>query len=103
VKGTGLSELDRLKELLEESWSELEYFEDGFKNVDRIEGEPRRWTRTIQVITRGPSGQHYRWEYEEGLTENQEDLGPGEYYPLKIELVYPFTKTIEVTEWKEPV
>jgi hypothetical protein len=93
-----IEEIEKLKALLKEDWTEIEHTGE-FKNVDRIDGEDRRWTRTVEVITRGPSGQHYRWEYEHGLTEIQEDMGPGEYYELKIVPVRRVVELVETVKW----
>lgn len=72
---TDTDEIDALKTLLKEDWRALTLEGDdcdGFETVDTIEGDNGRWHRDIEVITRGPSGQLYKWEYLHGLTENQE-------------------------------
>lgn len=96
-----LTEIEQLKALLTgDEWHELTYGEtDGFVYVTSEDGEDRRWLRTVTVITRGPSGQHYSWEYEHGLTENQEDQAPGEYYALKVVPVRLVEETVIVRKW----
>ncbi|MBM4707957.1 hypothetical protein GS982_01175 [Rhodococcus hoagii] len=80
------SERDQLQALLEDDYFELcevDYEWDGFVTVAREEGDNRRWSRYNTIVTRGPSGQYYRWGYDEGLTEYQENT----IYPNEIELV----------------
>ncbi|TDP29885.1 hypothetical protein [Nocardia ignorata] len=98
------TEIDQLAELLRGTyWHELTDVEpydiDGFTTVARINGENRDWTRTVAIVTRGPSGQHYRWEFEEGLAEDHPDFGPAEYGDPDITLVHQVTETITVTRW----
>lgn len=69
------TEVAELEEILRDDWYELSKLGDnvdGFETVDRIEGNDRRWFRCITVITQGPSGQLYQWEFDHGLTEHQE-------------------------------
>ena len=69
---------------------------DGeFKVVDRTEGDHGRWTQVISVVIQTPSGRLYRYEYEEGLTEYQEDD-----YDGNLVEVLPHVQTITVTEYK---
>lgn len=72
---------------------------DGFETVERTAGEPRRWFRAITLITRAPSGQHYRWRYDEGLTENQDNEGPAENGEPTITPVRAVEETVVVTKW----
>lgn len=96
-----ITEIDQLKALLTgDDWRELAYDDvDGFVHVAREDGEDRRWLRTVTVITRGLSGQHYAWDYEHGLTENQEDQKPGEYYALRLVPVRQVEETVIVRKW----
>lgn len=97
-----MTEKEQLIELLKEDWGALTYGEvDGFHFVDLIEGEDRRWSRTVEVITETPSGEFYRWEYEHGLTEYQEDIGPCEYGDPVLTRVLrrETTETITVVDW----
>ena len=68
---------------------------EGFETVEVIEGDDRRWSRYMSVITRGPSGQHYRWGYDHGLTEVQED----ERYDDRVEAVQAIETTVVVRSW----
>lgn len=97
-----MSEVDVLKKILTDDWTVLAskgYVAEGFITVDRHEGDDGRWTRNIEVITRAPSGQHYRWEYERGLTERDESTGPAEYGDPEIVAVQAQEKTVVVVEW----
>lgn len=101
-----ISELETLHALLKAKdpkawfgqWSELSdvgYKLEGFETVARVEGEDRRWSRRITVITRGPSGKFYSWDYEHGLTESQESDYHGDA-PVEVE---PHTRPVVVTDW----
>lgn len=93
-----MSEVENLKGLLEEdavSWSYRCSDESGWKTIDRIELDSGRWTKHVQVITQGPSGKLYRWDYEEGLTEYQDDL----YEDFSIEEVVPVEKIVKIIEY----
>ena len=65
------------------------------EEVDRDEGENRRWSRTVSSILL-ISGRYFCLDWEEGLTECQEN----EYYnqPYEVEKK-TYEKTITVTEW----
>ncbi|MEV6219763.1 hypothetical protein [Nocardia sp. NPDC051833] len=98
------TEIDQLKALItDDEWHDLTYKDDegvdGFVFMEAKDGEDRRWLRTVTVITRGPSGQHYAWDYEHGLTENQENQKPGEYYPLRLVPVRSVEETVIVRRW----
>ena len=96
-------EIDTLRGLLSrmdhgEAWGDLMEVGDsleGFETVEVIEGDDRRWSRYMNVITRGPSGQHYRWGYDHGLTEMQEDCR----YDDRIEAVQAIETTVVVRSW----
>ncbi|MFD4444898.1 hypothetical protein ACFWPK_34500 [Nocardia sp. NPDC058519] len=98
------AEIDQLKALITgDDWHELTYMDDegvdGFVFVEDEDGADRRWLRTVTVITKGPSGQHYAWDYEHGLTENQEDQQPGEYYSLRLVPVRQVEENVIVRKW----
>ena len=83
----------------EDRWSDLRSVGDdlgGFVVVETIEDEPRRWSRAVSVITRGPSGTHYRWSFDQGLTEMQEDS----VLDLDPELVEQHEETVVVRSWR---
>lgn len=63
--------------------------------TDREEGENRRWTRTVTSIVK-LNGRTFSLDWEEGLTESQEN----DYYNQPYEVKKQFeTKTIEVVSW----
>lgn len=66
------------------------------EEVERENGENRRWTRNVTSIVE-VDGKFYALDWEEGLTEGQENL----YFDQEsdeVELVET-TKTITVKEW----
>jgi hypothetical protein len=90
-----MNELEKLHALLKEDWQEFEYYE-GFTVVDTVEGDDRRWSRTVTVVLKSEeSGKHYMWEYERGLTEYQDSEYRGDS-PVE---VVPVKKIVEVVEW----
>lgn len=104
-----MSELEEFKALLVKSigkyfqgWSELtetDWELDGYLTIADWEGDEGRWSRTEFVVTKSPTGKLYKWQWERGLTENQDDAF-SEFSPI-VE-VKPITKTIVVTEY-EPI
>jgi hypothetical protein len=65
--------------------------------VDRIEGENRRWSRRVTSIVEADDGKFYKINWEQGLTENQEnDYNAGEYPEVEKKT---YEKTITVSEW----
>jgi hypothetical protein len=55
------------------NWCMEEYDYDDFEEVDRVDGEDRRWSRTITVVLKHrETSKLFELEYEHGLTENQE-------------------------------
>jgi hypothetical protein len=55
------------------NWCMEEYDYDDFEEVDRVEGEDRRWSRTVTVVLKHrETGKLFELAYEHGLTENQE-------------------------------
>lgn len=91
---------EALKKILLSDWKELAYWDEATVNGERFEtvhiehGENRRWSRTNAVTVKLPDGTYVQFKYEEGLTETQEDYGPGEYYPIELVDVEPVEKTI---------
>lgn len=66
------------------------------EEVDRDEGENRRWSRSVNVVKQVDE-RFFSINYEEGLTESQDN----EYYEQPVEVVkHEYEKTITVTEWK---
>lgn len=63
--------------------------------IDRENGENRRWSRTVTSIVE-IGGKTYSIDWEEGLTECQEN----NFYDQPIEVEkHEYEKTIKVTEW----
>lgn len=63
--------------------------------IDRENGENRRWSRTVTSIVE-IGGKTYSIDWEEGLTECQENR----FYDQPIEVrKHEYEKTIKVTEW----
>lgn len=63
--------------------------------IDRENGENRRWSRTVTSIVE-IGGKTYSIDWEEGLTECQENS----FYDQPIEVrKHEYEKTIKVTEW----
>jgi hypothetical protein len=93
---------EQLREVLKDEWYQMRYdggsSKDGdFETVEVIEGESRRWSSTDAVITwHLPTDTYYRWYFESGSTEMQEDDYFDDGNP---ELVEKQSKTITVTEW----
>jgi hypothetical protein len=90
-----MSEIEQLEEILEDddtaermanvgaSWS------GGFQTVDKVEVyRSCCYGRLDHVITKGPSGTHYRW----GLVDGYRFEGP-----IKVVKAYPRV----ITEWRE--
>ena len=66
--------------------------------VDRVEGENRGWTRTNTSIVKADDGKFYEVDWEEGLTECQDDEYYAGWYDEVEQVTYQ--KTITVTDWK---
>jgi hypothetical protein len=94
------SEVEALREIAAEDWYTLSEVGDeceGFKTIAREEQPNRRWSRTVYVVTRSPSGTLLRWQYEHGLTESQDN----EFYRYEpIVEVTPVEKVIVTTEYQ---
>lgn len=88
-----LEKYDKGEKFTEEETKELimEFYE-----VDRIEGENRRWSRWVDVIIE-VEGRYFMIGYDEGLTEMQ----PNDYYDSHVEEVKQVEKTIVVKEWRK--
>lgn len=95
-----VTEIENLKAILgDDYWALMDKGDDekGFTVVDYIEGDDRRWSATDTIVVLGPSGQHYAWYFERGLTEMQ----PSEREDDTVNLVYPHTTTVTITRWKD--
>lgn len=56
----------------------------------------RRWTEGFEVVTKTPDGRFFRWEFEEGNTEDQENTGPAEYGEPELTEVFEHKKVTVV-------
>jgi len=69
---------------------------DGFETVSREDGDNRRWSKYVTLVTKSPSGVFIQWGYDEGLTEyGENEIDESQ----KFVEVKPVTRTIIVTEW----
>ena len=75
--------------------AELQYLVHEY-DIETDKGENRRWSRGMSTISE-VQGRFFQTNWEEGLTENQEN----EYdeQPTEVKKV-TYEKTIEVTEWQ---
>lgn len=64
---------------------------DGWVNVETVEGDDRRWSRWNTVILQSPSGRHWAFGYEHGLTEYQEHYYDGQP-PWRVE---PYERVVK--------
>jgi hypothetical protein len=91
--------------LKEEPWMSSTPEEvSGFKfyEVDVTGDGARRWTETMHTIIKSKvSGRHWRYEWERGLTEVQENEWPDFSDPTSIVEVEPYTETITVTKYRK--
>lgn len=73
----------------------------GFVAVARKGEGGRRWTETMHTTIKSTvSGRFWQYEWERGLTENQENEYPDFDEPTTLVEVEPYTKTITVTRYK---
>lgn len=84
-----LRKIDSGEELTEYELDELRY-------GDRIKEDEGRWTRTVTSIFE-LCGRYFALEWEEGLTEMQENEFNNQ--PYEVEKV-TYEKTITIIEWK---
>jgi len=101
--------LQELKEILTEDYFALKYEGDeleseidpekSFVTVKLTSQGKRRWTEGFEVITKLPDGRFFRWEFEEGNTEDQENIGPSEYGEPELTEVFEHKKVTVVYEY----
>lgn len=101
------AEAHALAEILTEDYDALINVGDtceGFETVADVRGETKRWYTIWYPVTRGPSGQHYRWEHQLAATESQESYGPAQLrageQPVGLTLVRSVERTVIVTDWE---
>lgn len=66
-----------------------------FHNVARVEGENRRWSRTVKSVIK-LCKRYFAIEWEQGLTENQDDQFFNQPYEVEEET---YTEVAEVHTW----
>ena len=66
-----------------------------YNNVARIEGENRRWSRTVRSVIK-LCGRYFEIMWEQGLTENQEDQFFEQPYEVEQDT---YKKVIEIHNW----
>ena len=101
--------VDELVSILEDDFYALTYDKDSvntdvglFETVAVIEGDDRRWSRRNAVITKTPDDRYFRWEWEQGLTENQDSSGPAELdSEVKLTEVKPKEIIVKSLVWEE--
>jgi len=101
--------LQELKEILTEDYfilaaenDELQSEVDPDKSFVTVHSESqgkRRWTEGFEVVTKLPDGRFFRWEYEEGNTESQDNIGPAEYGDPELTEVFEHKKVTVVYEY----
>lgn len=94
-----LASSDRTSRYGRERWQDLS--EEGcelagFETVSVEEGDESRWYRFMHAVTRAPSGKHYLWTFQRGLTEYQDS----EYFDVAPQLVERHEETRVVVTWK---
>ncbi|WP_043735840.1 hypothetical protein [Nocardia asiatica] len=57
------------------------------------------WYSQVQVITRGPSGQHYRWIYGEPDDEERDRIPPTKLEPFRVTPVHPVDEPATTRTW----
>lgn len=91
-----LDKYDNDRNKLFSDWRLARFLVYEMPEIERINGENRRWSRSVQSILE-IGGRYFGVTWEEGLTEMQEN----EFYCSSIIEVQKVTKTIVVTEWEE--
>lgn len=76
------------------SESEINNLKDNFDEIYREEGRDRRWSRAILSVI-DVNDELYAIEWDQGLTENQEDTFYNQPYPVTLE-----TEEVVVTKTK---
>lgn len=106
------AQLETFKGILEEDWFALSTEGDeceGYKVLKVEEGELRRWSQNIDTYVEFPDGRIFKWTFDRGLTEYQENEYPWSYKkvdgkwgdePVEVER---HTKTIVVTTFRQKV
>lgn len=101
--------VEELKEILAEDFYALtdegteiesQQSKGSFKTVQSNSKGSGRWNEIFEVVTELPDGRFFQWRWEQGLTEYQDDLGPGEYGEVELTEVFHSQRTIIVDEYK---
>lgn len=106
---TGDQLVEELKEILADDYYELadegceipsERAEGAFKTVHVESMGSGRWNEIFEVVTELPDGRFFRWSWKSGLTEYQDNEGPGEFGEVELIEVFHSQKTIIIDEYK---
>lgn len=62
------------------------------------DGDDLRWATVVQVITRGPDGSLWGWDWQRAATEIQEHEPPDRVYPVTAEVS---RVTVEKTVYRD--
>lgn len=76
---------------------EVKRLVNEYPEADRTDGENRRWSRTVTSIIE-LCGRFFSVDWEEGLTESQENSYSNQPYEVE---KCTYEKTIKVTEWEK--
>lgn len=91
-----LNKIDMGEKLSEKELKMLCY---EFNEVERNEGENRRWSRSVVSIIK-IGERFFKLVWEEGLTESQEN----EFYNQPYEVIKnTYEKTVTITEWNKKI
>lgn len=86
------NKIDAGEELTEKELDRLTY---GNYVVDEIEGDNGRWSRSVKTIV-NLCGKHYAINWEQGLTECQENSFMNQPYEVELQA---YKKLVDVKEW----
>lgn len=109
TENTGDQLIEELKEILAEDFYELadkgcevpsERAAGAFRTVHVESLGSGRWDETFEVVTELPDGRYFRWSWKSGLTEYQDNEGPGEFGEVELTEVKLKRKTVVIDEYK---
>lgn len=101
--------IEELKEILAEEFYELadkgcevpsEKVDGVFRTVHVESLGSGRWSEIFEVVTELPDGRFFRWSWKSGLTEYQDNEGPGEFGEVELTEVFHRRRTIIIDEYK---
>ena len=103
------TQLETFKKILMEDWYALAYEGDkcdGYTVLKVIEGEDRRWSKLVEVYVQFPDERIFKWSFDSGLTEYQENEYPWDYsdsgkWDPEPEEMEKYTETVTVTKFRK--